>query len=76
MEVTDAIKKAIVINWILQNVDESVVPNDEGNGGALVYNLVHLAMKDGKEYHYGPEQDEELEEWAKNGIDKRLNYPW
>ena len=50
-----------LIEWIVKNVDESIVPMDEGNGDALVYNLVHLALGDGKKYNYQPEQDDEIE---------------
>jgi hypothetical protein len=52
--------------WIIKNVEESVVPSDEGNGPALVYNLVHLLRGTGKTYNYLPDQDEELRSW---GID-------
>jgi hypothetical protein len=51
-----------IVRWIVKNVDELVVPDDEGNGDALVYNLVHLA-REGKiyrRYAYEADQDEEI----------------
>jgi hypothetical protein len=53
-----------VVAWIIENVDASVIPADEGNDTALVYNLVHLAM-DGegfRPYNYEPEQDDEIDD--------------
>jgi len=50
----------LFISWVLHHVDSNVVPNDEGNSQALVYNLIHLYLGDGAQYHYLPEQDQEL----------------
>lgn len=47
--------------WIIENIDETVVPNDEGNADALVYNLIHLLRGDNRKYDYQPEQDKEIE---------------
>ena len=50
--------------WIIENVDEQVVPQDEGNGEALVYNLVHLLRGTGNKYRYAQDQDAELLTWG------------
>lgn len=49
--------------WIVENVDETVVPLDEGNGDALAYNLLHLLLGDNQQYDYLPSQDAEIELW-------------
>jgi hypothetical protein len=53
--------------WIIANVNTNVVPNDEGNSDALVFNLIHLLRGDGERYDYKPEQDAELETWRLGG---------
>jgi len=50
--------------WIIENIDEMVVPSDEGNGDALIYNLVHLIRGDNRRYDYKPNQDDELKSWG------------
>ena len=52
-----------LVRWILENVDETVVPADELNDGALVYNLVHLALHGPgyEKYDYKPDQNEWIE---------------
>ncbi len=72
-EIPDEIKTEIIVAWILENVDASDVPADEGNDEALLYNLVHLAQ-DGKEYEqyaYKPHQDKEIKSWEM----KMLTFP-
>lgn len=54
-------------DWIIENIDETVVPRDEGNADALVYNLIHLLRGDVQAYNYLPEQDEEVEAWRERG---------
>lgn len=51
-----------IIEWIIKNVTTNVVPGDEGNEEALVYNLVHLAAYGSgfRYYDYEPEQDAEI----------------
>lgn len=49
-----------IVQWIVKNVFDGVVPADEGNTDALVYNLIHLVIGDGKFYLYLPEQDAEI----------------
>lgn len=52
--------------WIIQNVSnniEKIIPMDEGNEWALIYNLVHFIKGDGLVYNYLPEQDEEISNW-------------
>ena len=53
-------EKQIFLRWVLENIDETVVPEDERNGDALIYNLIHRILGDNKEYHYEIAQDEEL----------------
>lgn len=50
------------IEWIVKNVTSDVVPGDEGNEDALVYNLVHLAAYGSgfRHYNYEPEQNAEI----------------
>ncbi len=50
--------------WAIETIDETVVPGDEGNSQALVYNIVHLIRGDGLKYNYLDEQDRELESWG------------
>jgi hypothetical protein len=56
-------EKARFEQWIIENVSEKVVPNDEGNNLALIFNLVHLLRGDGQTYNYLLEQDTEIESW-------------
>jgi len=49
--------------WIIENIDDQIVPSDEGNDDALTFNLVHLLRGDGQKYEYLPEQDKEIESW-------------
>ena len=50
--------------WIIENIDETIVPADEGNDIGLIYNLVHLLRGDGQKYDYKPEQDDEIKSWG------------
>lgn len=50
--------------WIIANVNDRVVPGDEGNSEALIFNLVHLVRGDGERYNYLPHQDKEIESWG------------
>ena len=62
-------EKARFSQWLIENIDETVVPGDEGNGDALVYNLVQcIRIGDVEQawtyfYRYLPEQDRELKSW-------------
>lgn len=61
--------------WIVENVDETIVPADEGNGDGLIYNLVQR-LRYGKAgerlYAYLPEQDAEIGAWrAALGLESR-----
>jgi hypothetical protein len=54
----------VIEEWIVKNVTEDVVPCDEGNCDALIYNLIHL-LRDGEgyqKYQYAQKQDDELAE--------------
>lgn len=50
--------------WVIENIDSSVVPGDEGNSEALVFNLVHAIRGDGEEYDYSAHQDDEIKSWG------------
>ena len=50
--------------WLIENIDETIVPSDEGNVDAMIFNLVHLVRGDGEKYDYKPHQDKELELWG------------
>lgn len=56
-------EKKIFEQWLIENIDETIVPADEGNGDALLYNLVHLLRGDKEKYDYQPRQNNELESW-------------
>ncbi len=48
--------------YLIQNRYWKIVPSDEGNDDALLYNLIHL-IDDGKDfepYSYLPKQDKEI----------------
>ena len=57
-------KKEEIIRWLVRNVDASLVPGDEGNTEALLYNLIHKVLEDGKIYSYHKEQDAEIEDYC------------
>lgn len=57
-------QKQLFERWVIENVDETVVPADEGNPEGLIYNLVHLIRGDELQYNYLDEQDRELEAWG------------
>lgn len=62
-----------IVKWIVENVSDLDVPDDEGNGDALRYNLVHLA-RDGKDYrHYYYAEDQEDEIATNFGISTKLD---
>ena len=70
-EIPDGIKTEIIVAWIKETVAyHEVVPMDESNSEALIYNLVHLAQ-DGDDYeegsygpyNYEPHQDAEIKSW-------------
>ena len=49
--------------WAIENIDDTAVPLDEGNGEALLFNIVHLIRGDATKYSYKPEQDKEINLW-------------
>ena len=65
---TDEVTETVV-DWIIGNVDVNVIPIDEGDEDALVYNLVHLARdgRDFEHYNYESAQDAEIETWRLGG---------
>jgi len=62
IELTEQEKQRFEL-WIRENITADEVPNDEGNGRALVFNVVHLIRGDGEKYDYKPEQDAEIDSW-------------
>ncbi len=54
-------EKERFVAWVIAHVDERIVPCDEGNSAALIYNLVHLIRGDQEKYDYRPHQNDELE---------------
>ena len=57
-------QRKIFERWIIQNVNASIVPIDEGNDEALMYNLIHLLRGDNRLYEYQPDQDIEIQSWG------------
>lgn len=51
------------IEWVKSNVDESMVPEDRDNGGALVFNLVHAIRGDNERYNAEQQQDDDIAQW-------------
>ncbi len=60
-------QKEVFKRWIIENVDDTVVPADEGNGDALAYNLIQRLYhgQNAKLYNYEPWQDEEIKTWGR-----------
>ena len=56
-------EKERFIEWVKSNIDESIVPEDAGNGGALVYNMVHAIRGDNERYSGKRKQDEDIAQW-------------
>ena len=56
-------EKERFIEWVKSNVDETMVPQDPANGGALVFNLVHAIRGDNERYNAEPHQDEDIAQW-------------
>lgn len=50
--------------WVIENIDANIVPCDEGNSEALVFNLVHAIRGDHEQYDYQDHQDEEVRSWG------------
>ncbi len=74
IEIPDEIKTEIIVAWLKEAVAcHEVVPMDESNSDALIYNLVHLAQ-DGDDYEGGsygpynhePHQDAEIKGWKRS----------
>lgn len=51
------------IEWVKSNVDETMVPEDRDNGGALVFNLVHAIRGDNERYNAEQQQDDDIAQW-------------
>ncbi len=60
-------ERQMIARWVMNNVDETDVPADEGLGDGLRYNLVSLALcgRPYRKYDYKPDQDGELVQWEK-----------
>jgi hypothetical protein len=58
-------ERAVLERWIIEHVDDTVVPADEGHGQALAYNLIQR-LRHGRAarlYNYEPDQDAEIMSW-------------
>ncbi len=53
-------EKEKFIEWVKSNIDESIVPEDAGNGGALIFNLIHAIRGDNEKYTGKSSQDEAI----------------
>ena len=62
MSFTDQEKEKF-IEWIKLNIDETIVPEDRDNGGAIVLNLIHAIRGDNERYNAEPHQDEAITQW-------------
>jgi hypothetical protein len=60
-------QKELFKRWIIENVDDNVVPGDEGDGDALAYNLIQLLYygNAGKMYSYQSRQDKVIKSWGR-----------
>lgn len=56
-------EKERFIEWVKVAIDETIVPDDKGNGGALVFNLIHAIRGDNERYNAEPHQDEAIAQW-------------
>lgn len=54
------IEKERFERWVIENINERIVPSDEGNGDALIYNIIHLMRGDYDKYNYLPHQNDEI----------------
>ena len=62
MNLTDQEKERF-IEWVKSNIDETIVPQDAGNGGALVFNLVNAIRGNRERYSGTEDQDEAIAQW-------------
>lgn len=62
MQLSDQEKERF-IEWVKLNIDETIIPDDTNNGGALVFNLVHAIRGDRERYNSEPHQDEAINQW-------------
>jgi hypothetical protein len=60
-------EQAVFERWVIENVDDTIVPTDEGNGRALAYNIIqrlrHGRGREVRLYNYEPDQDAEIASW-------------
>ena len=56
-------EKENFIEWVKSNIDETIVPEDAGNGGAIVFNMVHAIRGDNERYNAEPQQIEDITQW-------------
>jgi len=65
IKLTDTEKQRFC-QWVIENIDERIVPNDEGLSIGIVFNLVHAIRGDNELYDYHEEQDNEITFWYLN----------
>lgn len=63
IQLTDE-EKTRFAQWVIENIDAQVIPNDEGFGEALVFNLIHAIRGDNERYSYRDEQHTEMKQWG------------
>ena len=69
----------LIEEWIVKNVNASVVPGDEGSDEGIVYNMIHL-LRDGDNYYpYSYEKAQVLEVYnlyRKYGVNEEWLDEW
>lgn len=57
--------KNVFIQWVIQEIDERVVPLDEGDSNGLVFNIIHCIKGDNTKFDYkNKEHYAEILEWG------------
>ncbi len=56
-------EKEKFIEWVKLNIDESIVPEDPANGGALVFNLIHAIRGDNERFTGESSQVDDIAQW-------------
>ena len=59
-------EKLLFIKWVTMNINNSIVPPDEGNTEGLIFNLIQLIIGSEERWCYEEEQKENVEEWIRS----------
>jgi len=54
-------EKDTFIKWVIENINSDVIPEDEGDSKALIFNIIHRINGDKETYNYLRHQDEEMD---------------